>query len=77
MTKYKNVEKEDGRGPLFEYVFEALHTQFKSAQIVIEGPNIIKTQHLFYKIFGESADSIETSVSPVFQLKTIVKTLRQ
>src|SRR5690606_34962644 len=75
VDEIQNVEDEDGRGSLFEYVLKELHSIFPKAQLIIAGPNINNTVELFHKLFGEDSNPVETAVSPVFQIKTVVRPL--
>ena len=76
IDEIQNIEESQGRGSLFEYVLRELHNLFLGAKIIIAGPNIINGAGLFENIFGSVATPIETTVSPVFQLKTIVRPLK-
>ncbi|WP_264550784.1 DEAD/DEAH box helicase [Flavobacterium sp. N2038] len=73
IDEIQNIEDEEGRGSLLEYVLKELFTLFSKAQIIIAGPNIDDASVLFSKIFDVEAVAVETSVSPVFQIKTIVR----
>jgi len=73
IDEIQNIEDEEGRGSLLEYVLKELFTLFSQAQIIIAGPNIDDASTLFQKIFDVGAVAVETGVSPVFQIKTIVR----
>ena len=73
VDEIQNIEDEEGRGSLLEYVLKELFSLFSESQIIIAGPNIDDASHLFSKIFDVGAVAVETGVSPVFQIKTIVR----
>lgn len=69
----QGVEDTSGRGLIFEYVFNQLPYAFPLANIVTAGPNINAPEKTFLEIFEHPAQAISTSVSPVFQLKVIMR----
>jgi len=73
IDEIQNIEDEEGRGSLLEYVLKELFMLFSQAQFIIAGPNIDDASTLFSKIFDVGAVAVETGVSPVFQIKTIVR----
>lgn len=73
VDEIQNVEDEDGRGSLLEYVLKELSSLFPQSQIVIAGPNIEDSSSLFNRIFGNPSHPVETTVSPVFQIKTVIR----
>lgn len=75
IDEIQNVEDTDSRGPLFEFVFKELATLFPNAKVVAAGPNIEDSSKLFDHVFGHLGISVETTVSPVFQIKTTIKPL--
>lgn len=75
IDEVQNVEDTQGRGALFEFVFKELYKQFPEAKIVAAGPNIENPGPLFDHVFGADGKIVETTVSPVFQIKTTVKPL--
>lgn len=75
IDEIQNVEDSQGRGALFEFVFNELCDLFPSAKIIAAGPNIENPGNLFENVFGTPAMPLETSVSPVFQIKTTVTPL--
>ncbi len=77
IDEIQGVEDDQGRGATFENVFEDLSNQFKKAKIVTAGPNINKPDKTFKELFYRDSDSIQTSLSPVIQLKKIVRPLSE
>ncbi|WP_158825683.1 DEAD/DEAH box helicase [Mucilaginibacter lacusdianchii] len=76
VDEIQNVEDTQGRGSLFEFVFNELAVLFPHAKVVAAGPNIDAPAALYGSVFGPNAQSVETTVSPVFQIKTTVKPLK-
>lgn len=77
IDEIQGVEDEQGRGATFENVFEDLSSQFKKAKIVSAGPNINRPEKTFKELFHRESDSIQTSLSPVIQLKKIVRPVNE
>ncbi|WP_312793013.1 DEAD/DEAH box helicase, partial [Sphingobacterium sp.] len=75
IDEIQNIENEDGRGSLLEYILHELKITFSRAQIIIAGPHISNSADLFYNIFDQVGTGVETTVSPVFQIKTIIRPL--
>lgn len=75
VDEIQNLEEEEGRGTLFEFVLKELAVLCKQAKIISAGPNIQNGKKLFYKIFGEDSAPSQTTISPVFQILTIVRPL--
>ncbi|OAQ39556.1 hypothetical protein A5893_08145 [Pedobacter psychrophilus] len=75
IDEIQNVEDTQGRGTLFEFVFQELIKLFSEAIIIAAGPNIENPNKLYENIFNIKSNSSETMVSPVFQIKTIVTVL--
>ena len=73
IDEIQNIEDEEGRGSLLEYVLKELFLLFNKAQFIIAGPNISNSSSLFKKIFDIDSISAETGVSPVFQIKTVIR----
>ncbi|MCI1187787.1 DEAD/DEAH box helicase [Hymenobacter sp. DH14] len=73
VDEIQNAEDEGGRGTILEYVLRELLLLNEKAQIISAGPNIGNAGLAFYGIFGKEGVEIKTSISPVFQIKTIVK----
>ncbi|REC43520.1 MULTISPECIES: DEAD/DEAH box helicase [Chryseobacterium] len=71
IDEIQNVENEDGRGNLFEYVYEELATVDKS-KIIIAGPFISNSDEIFKELFNKTSKIVNTDLSPVFQLRTII-----
>lgn len=77
IDEIQNLENEDGRGSVLEYVLTELGALFPTAKIIIAGPNIIETGRLYNDIFNQQSVPVETTVSPVFQIKTIIRPLAE
>lgn len=71
----QNIEDENGRGTILEFVLTELALLFPQAQIIIAGPNIINNEKLFDDIFKIKSLSAKTELSPVFQIKTVIRPL--
>ncbi|MDN3550500.1 DEAD/DEAH box helicase [Mucilaginibacter aquaedulcis] len=76
VDEIQNVEDTQGRGSLFEFVFNELAVLFPNAKVVAAGPNIDAPAALYGSVFGPNGQIVETTVSPVFQIKTTVKPLK-
>ncbi len=72
IDEIQNVENEDGRGNLFEYVYEEL-SKVDKAKIITAGPFISNSEEIFKELFNKSSKIVNTDLSPVFQLRTIIK----
>jgi hypothetical protein len=75
IDEIQNVEDIQGRGSLFEFVYKELFNLFPLAKIVAAGPNIENPDSLYDNVFGKGGETVETTVSPVFQIKATVKPL--
>lgn len=73
IDEIQNVENEDGRGNLFEYVYEELSRASENTKIIIAGPYISNPQKVYKELFNRDSIVVDTDLSPVFQLRTIVK----
>lgn len=71
IDEIQNVENEDGRGNLFEYVYEELSKNDKT-KIITAGPFISNSGEIFKELFNKSSKIVTTELSPVFQLRTII-----
>lgn len=73
IDEIQNIEHEDERGTLFEFVYEELSKVQNKTKIIIAGPFISNPKALFSELFNRSNETVDTQLSPVFQLKTIIK----
>lgn len=73
IDEIQNVENEDGRGNLFEYVYEELSKVPDSTRIITAGPFISNSDKIFKELFDKESKVVNTDLSPVFQLRTIIK----
>lgn len=73
IDEIQNVENEDGRGNLFEYVYEELSRVSKDTKIIAAGPYISNPQEVYKELFNKDSTVVETELSPVFQLRTVIK----
>ena len=73
IDEIQNVENEDGRGNLFEYVYEELSKVSDSTKIITAGPFISNSGEIFKELFDRESKIVNTHLSPVFQLRTIIK----
>lgn len=69
----QNIEDEQGRGNLLEYVLRELAMLYSQSKFIIAGPNIDHADDLFNKIFNLENIPVATSVSPVFQIRVIIQ----
>jgi len=73
VDEIQNLEDEEGRGSLLEYVIKELGTLFGRAQIIFAGPNISNSKELYSGVLNRKSDFVQTTVSPVFQIRVIVR----
>lgn len=73
IDEIQNVEHEDERGTLFEFVYEELSKVKTKTKIIIAGPFISNPKDLFNGLFDRQSEIVDTQLSPVFQLKTIIE----
>ena len=73
IDEIQNVENEDGRGNLFEYVYEELSQVSNETKIITAGPFISNSNEIFEELFNKKSKIVNTDLSPVFQLRTIIK----
>jgi superfamily II DNA or RNA helicase len=71
IDEIQNVENEDGRGNLFEYVYEEL-SKVEKTKIITAGPFISNSEEIFKELFNKTSKIVNTDLSPVFQLRTII-----
>jgi len=71
IDEIQNVENEDGRGNLFEYVYEEL-SKNDNSKIITAGPFISNSDKIFKELFNKTSKIVNTDLSPVFQLRTII-----
>lgn len=72
IDEIQNVENEDGRGNLFEYVYEELSKISNDTKIISAGPFISNSNEIFKELFDKDSKEVNTGLSPVFQLRTII-----
>lgn len=73
IDEIQNVENEDGRGNLFEYVYEELSNISNDTKIITAGPFISNSNEIFEELFNKTSKIVNTDLSPVFQIRTIIK----
>lgn len=71
IDEIQNVENEDGRGNLFEYVYEEF-SKIEKTKIITAGPFISNSNEIFKELFNKTSKIVNTDLSPVFQLRTII-----
>jgi len=71
IDEIQNVENEDGRGNLFEYVYEEF-SKIEQTKIITAGPFISNPNEVFKELFDKESKIVNSNLSPVFQLKTII-----
>ncbi|WP_159461360.1 DEAD/DEAH box helicase [Dysgonomonas massiliensis] len=73
IDEIQNVEDEQGRGNLFEYVYEELaKIKKENIKIITAGPYISNPGEIYNELFNRKSTNIYTQLSPVFQLKIIL-----
>ncbi|WP_304065128.1 DEAD/DEAH box helicase [Pedobacter glucosidilyticus] len=72
IDEIQNVENEDGRGNLFEYVYEEF-SKIDKTKIITAGPFISNPKEIFKELFDKESKIVDSNLSPVFQLKTIIE----
>ncbi|TYA13501.1 DEAD/DEAH box helicase [Paenibacillus faecis] len=72
IDEIQNVEDEEGRGVLMEYVLGELSKKWANAKIIIAGPSISESDELFKELFNQESENVETLLSPVIQIKALV-----
>jgi len=73
VDEIQNVEDEHGRGVLMEFVLEEIAKVWTQAKLICAGPFIENSGQLFERVFSKLGQPVETSLSPVFQVKTSVR----
>lgn len=73
IDEIQNVENENGRGNLFEYVYEELSNISNDTKIITAGPFISNSNEIFEELFNKTSKIVNTDLSPVFQIRTIIK----
>ena len=72
IDEIQNVKNEDGRGNLFEYVYEEL-SKVDKTKIITAGPFISNSDEIFKELFNKKSKTVNTDLSPVFQLMDILE----
>jgi len=73
VDEIQNIEDIHGRGILFEYILEQISIIYPNTKIISAGPFIKNENKLFEDIFNLKPISCKTTLSPVMQLKTIIR----
>ncbi|CAM3531865.1 DEAD/DEAH box helicase [Flavobacterium gelidilacus] len=73
IDEIQGIEDVYGRGLTFEYVFNEISLKFPLSKFVSAGPNIDNPEKTFKDIFERDCSTIQTKLSPVFQLKVTLK----
>ncbi|MFD2907786.1 DEAD/DEAH box helicase [Flavobacterium ardleyense] len=73
IDEIQGIEDVYGRGLTFEYVFNEISLKFPFAKFVSAGPNIDNPEKTFKDIFERDCSTVQTKLSPVFQLKITLK----
>jgi superfamily II DNA/RNA helicase len=77
IDEIQGVEDTAGRGQTFEFVFNEISEKYPKAKVVTAGPNISNPDRTFFEIFGRDNSAISTKLSPVFQIKLILKNIQK
>jgi len=73
IDEIQNVEDESGRGSIMEYVITELKSRFPLSQFIVAGPNIGNAGEVYRSLAARTPAVIATTVSPVFQIKSVVR----
>ncbi|WP_418511255.1 DEAD/DEAH box helicase [Corallibacter sp.] len=73
IDEVQNIENEDSRGFLFEFLLNEIENQWPQSRKIIAGPFLDKPHILFKLIFSEESENLQTIFSPVFQLKACLR----
>lgn len=73
IDEIQGIEDVYGRGLTFEYVFNEISLKYPLAKFVSAGPNIDNPEKTFTDIFERDCSTVQTKLSPVFQLKVTLK----
>ena len=73
IDEVQNIENEDSRGFLLEFLLNEIEALWTNSRKVIAGPFLDNPHNLFKLIFGEESKNMQTVFSPVFQLKASLK----
>ncbi|QYK63473.1 DEAD/DEAH box helicase [Paenibacillus sp. S25] len=76
IDEIQNVEK-GSRGILLEYILKELYTRWPNAKLVTAGPYLERSENLLLELKVESVTPQMTTLSPVFQLKTVISASKQ
>lgn len=73
IDEIQNLEEEQGRGSLLEFVLRELAGLAPTAKLISAGPNIHLPGKLFQSVIGQEGVENETTLSPVFQMMAVIK----
>lgn len=73
IDEVQNIENEDSRGFLFEFLLNEIENLWPQSRKIIAGPFLDKPHILFKLIFNEESKNLQTIFSPVFQLKACIR----
>lgn len=73
IDEIQNIENEDSRGFLLEFLLNEIESLWSKSRKIIAGPFLDKPHLLFKLIFGEESRNLQTIFSPVFQLKASLR----
>lgn len=72
VDEIQNVEENQGRGILLEYILNEISQKWPNCRKIIAGPMIKRPDYIFEELFGTKGIPVESKKSPVVQIKTIV-----
>lgn len=72
IDEVQNVENENSRGFLLEFLLNEIEALWSKSRKIIAGPFLDNPHLLFKLIFNEESRNLKTVFSPVFQLKAIL-----
>lgn len=73
IDEVQNIENEDSRGFLFEFLMNEIEGQWPQSRKIIAGPFLDKPHKLFRLMFNEKSENLQTIFSPVYQLKACLR----
>jgi superfamily II DNA/RNA helicase len=73
IDEIQNVETNDNRAVLLEYILAEVSKLWKGAKILFAGPFINNGKELYKKLLEISGEEIKTYLPPVYQLRIVVQ----
>ena len=77
IDEVQNIENENNRGYLLEFLLNEIEVLWPSSRKIIAGPFLDNPHQLFKLIFNEESRNLKTVFSPVFQLKAVLRSNKE